>query len=334
VPLVLVGPFVVAAFWETTVRPGWRRTALYALAVGFLPYLVWLVLRLQTVGNSESAVGRLVHISPLAVLISMSAWSAISLAREQGSNARTFALLLVTLGLLLVMGPELLYVDDFFGPPSERMNTVFKLYYQAWVLLAVASGFAIYYWLSARVAVVGWKRSMSTVWATGAIVLLVASMYYPAAAAASKSNFFKGDPTLDGLDFVKSRHVGEYAAIEFVRDNVEPGSGILEAVGEWSDAGLISRSTGVSTVFNWPFHEVQWRGSSDVLDGREQDVARIYETEDPLEARNLLAKYDVDYVYVGPRERSKHGGVELENFEDLLQEVFRQDDVAIYRVRK
>jgi uncharacterized membrane protein len=238
------------------------------------------------------------------------------------------------LGLLLIMATDLVFVNDFFGPPSERMNTVFKLYYQAWVLLAAASGFAIYYWLSARGAVVGWKRSMSTVWAAGAIVLLVASLYYPAAAAASKSNFFNGDPTLDGLDFVRSRHDGEYAAIEFIKDNVKPGSGIVEAVGEWFDAGLISRSTGVSTIFNWPGHEIQWRGSVDALEGREQDVQRIYETGDPLEVRNLLAKYDVEYVYVGPRERSKHGSVELENFADLLETVFRQDDVAIYKVRK
>ena len=333
-PLVLVGPFVVAAFWETRVRPDWRRTALYALAVGFLPYAAWLVLRLQTAGNFESPFGRLAHISPLAVLISMSTWSAISLAREKGSSGRAFALLLATLGLLLVMGPELLYVDDFFGPPSQRMNTVFKLYYQAWVLLGAASGFAIYYWLSARGAVAGWKRSMSTVRAGCAVLLLVASLYYPAAAAATKSNFFNGEPTLDGLDFVRRRSDAEYAAIRYVRENVEPGSGIVEAVGEWFDAGLISRSTGVPTVLNWPGHQLQWRGSGDPFDGREQDVARIYETPDPLEARNLLAKYDVDYVYLGPRERAKHGGVELENFEDLLEPVFRQDDVAIYRVRK
>ena len=334
VPLVLVVPFVVSAFWETRVRPDWRRTATYALAVGFLPYVAWLVLRLQGDGSSESAIGRLAHILPLAVLISMATWSAISLAREQGSNARTFALLLATLGLLLIMGPELLYVDDFFGPPSERMNTVFKLYYQAWVLLAAASGFAIYYWLSARGVAVGWKRSMSTVWAAGAIVLLVASLYYPAAAAATKSNFFNGEPTLDGLDFVRSRGGGEYAAIEYVKDNVRPGSGIVEAVGEWFDAGLISRSTGVPTVLNWPGHQLQWRGSADPFAGREADIARIYETDDPVEARNLLAKYDVDYVYVGPRERSKHGVVPLENFEDLLETVFLQDNVAIYKVRE
>lgn len=333
-PLILVGPFVVATFWETTVRADWKRTALFAVSIGFLPYMVWLVLRLQTIDVSENPLERLAHISPLALLISMGVWSAISLARERGPNGRIFALVIATLGLLLVMGPELLYLDDSFGPPSERMNTVFKLYYQAWMLLSVASGFSVYYWLSARARIVGWKRTMSTLWAVSAVVLLVASLYYPAAAVATKSNFFNGDPNLDGLDFVRRRSGAEYEAIEFIRANATADSAILEAVGEWFDAGLISRSTGVPTVLNWPGHQLQWRGSDDVFAGREQDVERIYETEDPLEARNLLAKYSLDYVYVGPRERSKHGNVNLMKFEDLLEKVFHKDNVAIYKVRK
>ena len=67
VPLALVVPFVVSAFWETRVRPDWRRTAMYALAVGFLPYLAWLVMRLQTDGSSESPVGRLCPHTPAGV---------------------------------------------------------------------------------------------------------------------------------------------------------------------------------------------------------------------------------------------------------------------------
>ena len=333
VPMVLVGPFIVASFWQTIVGPDWRRMTLYSLIVGFLPYAVWMVVRLQSDGDTAGPVGRLIHILPMALLIVMGVFAAITAAKEQGPSGKAFALLLATLGLLLIMGPELLYVNDFFGPPSERMNTIFKLYYQAWVLLAAASGFAIYYWLSGRDALRGWKRSLSTLWAVGAVVLVIGALYYPAAASTSKAGTFT-DATLDGLNFLERSQSAEYAAIQFVRDQVDQGDAILEAVGEWFDAGLISRSTGVPTVFNWPGHQIQWRGSDESFAGREQDVARIYETTDPLEARNLLAKYDVDYVYLGPRERNKHGDAGLEKFPEFMDTVFSQDNVEIYRVRR
>ena len=52
------------------------------------------------------------------------------------------------------------------------------------------------------------------------------------------------------------------------------------------------------------------------------------------EAQNLLAKYDVDYVYVGPREREKYGTEGLAKFAstDFMEKVFSRDDVAIYRL--
>ena len=88
------------------------------------------------------------------------------------------------------------------------------------------------------------------------------------------------------------------------------------------------------TIFNWPGHERQWRGSRDSFVTREQDVARIYQTPDPVEARNLLDRYDVGYVYVGPRERAKYGTDGLDKFSLFMDEVFNQANVVIYQIRR
>ena len=108
----------------------------------------------------------------------------------------------------------------------------------------------------------------------------------------------------------------------------------MESIGEWNEAGLISRSTGVPTVYNWPGHEIQWRGSTAAIGDRQSDVAAIYTTPNSAEAKILLSKYDVDYVYVGPRERLAHDGPGLDKFPDFMDTVFQQDDVTIYKLRE
>lgn len=45
--------------------------------------------------------------------------------------------LLVAAALFVVLVCEFAYVDDFYGGENERMNTIFKAYIQAWILLAV-----------------------------------------------------------------------------------------------------------------------------------------------------------------------------------------------------
>jgi uncharacterized membrane protein len=70
------------------------------------------------------------------------------------------------------------------------------------------------------------------------------------------------------------------------------------------------------------------------MDGREADIATIYTTPDADEAKNLLASYNVDYVYIGPREREKYGEDGLIKFSDFMEAVFTEGDVTIYRLTR
>ncbi len=331
--LAFVAPFVAVSFWQTTVGADWRRMTVISLLAGFLPFAAWMLFRLESPTPAGSALARFAHTLPLALLVCMAAWSALHEAKRRGASGKAFALALATLGLLLLLGPEFLFVDDVFGAPSHRMNTVFKLHYQAWAILACVSGYAIYCWLAARPALGGWRRALSTLTAVAAVALVAGGMYYTAAAAASKAGGFEREPTLDGLAFVKQSQPAEYAAIQFIRRSLPPDAAVLEAVGEWFDSALISRSTGAPTVLAWPGHQEQWRGGSAAFAERAGDVAAIYTTTNADEAQNLLAKYNVDYVYVGPRERLAYGGAGLDKFPDFMDEIFRQNDSVIYRTR-
>ncbi|MBU0961862.1 MAG: DUF2298 domain-containing protein, partial [Proteobacteria bacterium] len=45
-------------------------------------------------------------------------------------------------GLIVVVVPECIYLNDSYTSPNERLNTVFKMHYAAWILLMSASAYA------------------------------------------------------------------------------------------------------------------------------------------------------------------------------------------------
>ena len=69
--LVFVAPFIIACFWQTIVGPDWRRMTVFSLIVAFVPFVVWMVVRLQSPTHTEGPLGRFVHVLPMALLIGM-----------------------------------------------------------------------------------------------------------------------------------------------------------------------------------------------------------------------------------------------------------------------
>ncbi len=273
----------------------------------------------------------------LVVLIaSVAALGRLHLANSENENAArrtatTFALLLALTALLLTFGVEFLYIRDTF---ETRMNTVFKLYYQAWLLFSVAAAFGVYYiWQTTRGAV-------KYVWfgALGGLTFL--SLLYPFFALPSRANDFKPDaragvPTLDGWVWVRNAFPDDYAAIEWARSNIPSDAVIVEAAGrEYSFDNRVAVATGLQSVLGWGGHELQWRGNYDQAGPRERDVEQIYRSRDVAEARALLDKYNVSYVIVGGIERDKYqlNQALADKFSKLGELVFEQNSIRIYRV--
>jgi uncharacterized membrane protein len=130
------------------------------------------------------------------------------------------------------------------------------------------------------------------------------------------------------------------AAITWLRDHAPGDAVVLEAVGgSYSGEGYggVSAATGLATVLGWPGHEDQWRGGDPTVRAqigpREGDVKTIYATPNADEARVLLEKYKVDYVYVGQLERNAFPPESLAKFDQLGSPVFREGNVTIYLVR-
>ena len=343
--LTAVAPFLLATFWNTTIQRDWAAQAFTALALAFVPWLLWALAYLPSDGSIEEAIGRFIGILPLTGLVAVGVYNALYLARRENESGRLFATLLAVLGLGLIIGAEFLFIRDFF---NNRGNTVFKLYYQAWILLAAATAFAVYYWMRAVRSRTGWRTALSYGWATAFALLLLGSLYYPLAAVKTKPDTPYAGRTLDGLSYVRQNNPAEYDAIEWLKRNAPPDAAIVEAVGEWNDWALISRSTGLPTIVNWLGHQKQWRGGWEQFNAetleetralrdqyfneRVEEIASIYTTLDPAEAQLILYKYDIDYVYIGAREYDQYGIEGIPKFDAIATPVFQQGDVVIYRV--
>lgn len=250
-----------------------------------------------------------------------------------------FALLLVAVGLLLTLFTEFAFIKDSFG---TRMNTVFKFYYQAWVLLAVAAAYAVGTACSPVRATAfvapcrGLIAAVRYLWLAILVALVLAGSYYPLAATYTKANFFSAAPTLDGLAHIARYHPDEYAAIQWLNAHVKGTPVILEAVGgQYSDYARISAFTGLPTVLGWPGHEGQWRGNYMEPGRREPEVDIIYRTMDKKTALNLLQKYNVSYVVVGRMEREKgYDPAALAKFRAFMDVAFESGGTVIYKVRE
>ncbi len=332
--LTIISMVLLRQFWSLP-NTGRIAHSLLSLTLGItvLPFLIWaaVVLPLEALDSGlYSAItlvgSRLAKLLPIMFLIGLAIYSALARSRT-GSVSLVFGLSLGALGLYLLMGAELFYVEDFF---PLRMNTVFKLYYHAWLLLAVASAFGIYYWFSQPLPKVPTLRIADYAWVGLVSVLVLSSLYYPVGAALDRIQSSSDPANLDGLAFVKQNAADEYDAIMRLRDNAPRGV-LVEAVGSsYSEFGRIASSTGLPSILNWPGHEAQWRGSHLPLAGREEDVASIYQTINPSEFTNLLDKYDVRYVYLGARERATYGPVDEEKFLHSMRVYFRSGDVVVF----
>lgn len=246
--------------------------------------------------------------------------------------AHTFPLMVMAMAMFILMGPELFYIEDLF---NNRMNTMFKLSYQAWILLAITCSYAI--WQVNRIYhnTKPHIQFFSSAWIGLIIIGILVSFYYPVASAYTKTSEIAGEATLDGLNYMKTDSMAELLAIQYLKETYHAGEIIIEAVGDdYSEYGRVAASTGIPTVLGWTFHEQQWRGSREPFSGREEAVKNFYETDDIQEAKGIINMYGVTYILLGPRERTKYNVGDLGKFAAIGKLEFEEGDVQIYRANR
>jgi YYY domain-containing protein len=275
------------------------------------------------------------------------------LGRPRISTTTLMAVVWGVAGIGLVFLPEVIVAKGDIG----RMNTVFKLGMQSWVLLALASavGFVS---LWRRLPSAARRPFLMGLWLlrAGSVGLIAAALVYPVTATPARiADRFDRQigPTLDGTAYMRSpnsqwgengrsfRFAEDATALDWMRRNITGSPVVLEAHTEaYRWAGRVSVYTGLPTIIGWPVHEIQQRSVAQVqpvLDSRRMLVQDLYNGTDPNEALRKLRLYGVEYVYVGELEQALYSPDGLAKFDTLagqglLEQVYSANTTRIYRV--
>jgi YYY domain-containing protein len=261
-------------------------------------------------------------------------WGLISASRNSGKSSVIspesrisqtgfqFTILLILLGCGLTLIPEFIYLIDQFG---WRMNTIFKFYFQAWIVWALAAAFGF------AVLLKSVKKPGKIVMGLIFFAVIVIGLAYPSFVLPATTNLFKpANWTLDGSAFYAQYEPEEAAAIEWLHH--APYGYVVEAVGgQYSGYARVSKFSGLPAVLGWPGHESQWRGGYVEMGTRESDIELLYMSNNWEDALSVIQKYDIRYVYIGSLERSSMR-VSENKFYENLPIVFENNSAVIFEI--
>lgn len=251
--------------------------------------------------------------------------------REGAKKADLFGVLLGISALGLIVIPEIVYVRDIYEKEYARSNTMFKLTYQAFTMFGILLGYAlIRLWMEK-------KHVIRKVLTSAVFACFVGCCFYTATAVHAWFGQVWDPSQYQGLDataYLETTFWEDAAAIRWLNDNVTGDPVVLEANGDsYSDYERVSAMTGLPTVLGWYVHEWLWRGDTGALNERAQEVETIYTSTNQEEVKALLEKYQVEYIFVGAREREKYESLNESMLQSLGNVVFSDEQSQTYMLQ-
>lgn len=235
------------------------------------------------------------------------------------TNYRYFVFFTFTFSVILTLTAEFFYFKDIY-PNHFRANTMFKLGYQAYMMMAIASGPIIVSFLHSI------RKNPTIISITTALVLIVMLCFvgvfsvYGIPAYYGQLGKFK---TLDGSAWISATYPNTAKVITLLRTRIAKqgttSGALLEAHGDsYTDYNIVSSFTGAPTVVGWAVHEWLWRKDYSIaVAPRAEDVNTLYTSNDMPTVQKLLKKYHIRYVLVSPQEYEKYPALNIDTWYKL-----------------
>lgn len=236
-----------------------------------------------------------------------------------------FVYLLFVFGIFLVLTPEFFYIKDIY-PAHFRANTMFKLGYQAFIMMSIASVFTLF-------LIQKYKNRLLFIFYS---LLFIFIFIYPFYSIPSYYGQLNRKVELDGSLWLLNEYPEDKEIIDWLNNNVNNQPVILEAQGDsYTDYERISSLTGLPTVAGWWVHEWLWRGSPDFIGKRIPETTALYESRDLNLTKELIRKYNIRFIIVSTLEKQKYQNLNEEKFKKIGRLVFQSSNQkgVIYQVK-
>ncbi len=192
-----------------------------------------------------------------------------------------YSIVLTILSILLIV--EHVHLIDLFG---NRMNTIFKSYYQVWVLASIVFPVFIARYFPNK-----------TFLLFLILPLISISSVQNISTFLDNTNNLSKEYSIDTSVEIERRYPGSNKTIEWIKLNANPNDVIFSGVGDdYQLSSFFSIYTGRQTPIGWPGHENQWRGNKLEISERKIDLTKLFDSKNINEIDEIIKKYDISYI--------------------------------------
>jgi uncharacterized membrane protein len=316
-PLLFLGILLVFYFNETVgIWKKIRKSILLSAFIGIISLLlfVFFYLNFKPASSGFGFTKDFLGLLPILRMFGYYVFGGIALSvyfliKRQFTEKDRLIILMFLYGAFLVFLPNIVFLKDIYykaNPSFFRANTVFKLWYQAWIILSLITPYAFYKLFT------NLRKSKKYIALISFLIIFLFITFwifkYPVISVRyviGTKYIYKG---LDGSAYLRESDSWNLVTIDWINTNVKGQPVLLEAWGKpYTKDSLITSYTGLPTPVGWVEHEFGWRDNWPVISDRMVDIDTMYTGSSEKEVLGVVKKYNVRYAVITDLEKSKYG---------------------------